>query len=255
MHKILSIILLSFISSFTFAQIPKMVLVKGGNFTMGTQLQEFPDESPERNIKINSFYIAEAEVQFEDYVKFCKFAGFNTPPGKAEYPLHSISWEFAVMYCNWLSTISGLDECYEIERTREKFSVKWNKEANGYRLPSEAEWEFAAKGGTLSKKFFYSGSNSPFNIGWFGENSKSMLHKSNKLQPNEVGAYDMTGNLAEWVWDYYDKSYPKAETDNPAGPKFGTSRVYRGGHYRDKLIHIENSRRSFLEQDGKSRDF
>ena len=120
-------------------------------------------------------------------------------------------------------------------------------------MPTEAEWEYAAKGGHRSKDYSFSGSNSPYIVAWFSETYNGIEHKSGELLPNELGLYDMTGNIAEWCWDYYSESYySQSESVNPKGPDVGSTRVFRGGTRRDKMKNIEISRRSYLEQDKKN---
>ena len=110
------------------------------------------------------------------------------------------------MYCNWPSNIDNRDVCYEITRNNKKFNVKYNAKANGYRLPTEAEWEYAACGGERNRDYKFSGSNNPYNVSWFNDNSKGIMHKSGELLPNQLGLYDMSGNVSEWCFDYYEKN-------------------------------------------------
>lgn len=233
----------------------KMVLVNGGSFEMGSESDLFKDETPKHTVTINSFYISQYEISFDDYSAFCNVAGYSEPYGMQGFPAANIKWERAVMMCNWLSQRDGFDEAYTIKRkVKEKiFNVTCDFNSDGYRLPTEAEWEYAAKGGHRSKDYLFSGSNSPYLVAWFSETYQGIEHKSGELLPNELGLYDMSGNIAEWCWDYYNELYYKNKAvDNPTGPDKGIKRVYRGGTRRDKMVNIELTRRSFLEQNKKN---
>jgi len=232
----------------------KMVLVDGGSFKMGSNSDFFKDETPIHTVTVESFYISQYEIKYDDYIAFCKNAGYSEPYGTSGFPATNITWERVVMMCNWLSRRDGFDKAYTIVRNEKEniFKVTCNFQSNGYRLPTEAEWEYASKGGHRSKDYTYSGSNSPYLVAWFSETYQGLEHKSGELLPNELGIYDMSGNVSEWCWDYYYESYyKKSPVDNPKGPNVGTKRVHRGGIRRDKMIYIEVTRRSCLEQDKK----
>jgi len=233
----------------------KMVLINGGTFEMGSNSKKFKDETPKHKVKVDTFYIAQYEMSFDDYQAFCKVAGYSDPYGTVGFPATNITWERAVMMCNWLSRRDGFDTAYKIIRNEKAgiFKVTCDYNSNGYRLPTEAEWEYAAKGGDRSKDFKFSGSNMPYSVAWFNENYKGEEHKSGELLPNESGIYDMSGNVAEWCWDFYDKSYySHSEAVNPKGPVVGEFRVFRGGTRRDKMENIIITRRSFLNQKKKN---
>jgi sulfatase modifying factor 1 len=233
----------------------KMVKVEAGSFEMGSDNEQFKDENPKRTVTVNAFYISQYEILFDDYAGFCKIAGYSEPYGEPGFPATNITWERAVMMCNWLSRRDGFNKAYKIalDDKGNVLDVSCDFASNGYRLPTEAEWEYAAKGGHRSKDYTFSGSNSPYSVAWFSENYKGLEHKPGELLPNELGVYDMSGNVAEWCWDVYDESFYKKEFyDNPKGPDAGERRVYRGGTRRDKMVHIEVTRRSWLEQDQKS---
>jgi formylglycine-generating enzyme required for sulfatase activity len=232
----------------------KMVLVEGGTFEMGSDNKNFKDETPKHKVRVDSFYISQFEISFDDYMVFCNQAGYSEPYGTYDYPVTNITWQRAVMMCNWLSRRDGFDRAYDIQRDDKEtyFKVTCNFKSNGYRLPTEAEWEYATRGGHRSKNYKFSGSNSPFSVAWYSDTYQGMEHKSGELLPNELGLYDMTGNVAEWCWDRYDESYySKKDSINPKGPDVGSYRVFRGGSRRDKMIHIENTRRFYLEENKK----
>lgn len=171
-------------------------------------------------------------------------------------PLENLSWFDCIVICNMLSKIDGLIPVYSIdgETDVEKWGTvpedfdsenldKWNlveanSNANGYRLPTEAEWEFAARGGNSSasktggqnRDHVFSGSDDYADVAWFVNNSSACTHEVARLEPNELGLYDMSGNVDEWCWDIYG-DYPAENVENPKGAENGAYRVKRGGNY------------------------
>ncbi len=259
MHKINFMrIALFFFVLFAAATLPaqkdiKMVKVEAGTFTMGSNEKNFPEEHPPHEVTVNSFYISQYEINFDDYSAFCKAAGYAEPYGQSGFPATGLSWERAVMFCNWLSGREGLEHAYTIVRDDKKkiFEATCDFSKSGYRLPTEAEWEYAANGGHRAKRSVFSGSNSPYNIAWFSETYKGTEHKSGELQPNELGIYDMSGNVEEWCWDYYSNDYSKSGKVNPTGPETGDERVIRGGSRRSKMEYIMITRRQHKPQKEK----
>lgn len=210
----------------------QMVLVDGGEFIMGQEAEQGLDAKFEHKVVLNSFLIGKYEVTTEEFRKFAKFSGiFVEPELQGNLAITNVSWFTAIMYCNWLSGAKGYDKCYNIEHTKEGKIVTFNREANGFRLPTEAEWEYAARGGLDSRGYVYSGSHNANEVAIY-VNTKYRLYKVGSKLPNELGIYDMSGNSAEWCWDYYDKDYYKnSSKDNPTGPKTGSTRVVRGGNF------------------------
>lgn len=263
MHIIMKI--LTFLFAFLFAATitfsqnegPEMVLVTGGSFIMGNDYSANMDEKPEYEVTLNDFYIGKYEVTNEEYSRFCKLIGTTPPSGKPRDPVENITWKSAVMYCNWLSSTQRLKKYYIIKRDTagaskgsENITVDIDKTANGFRLPTEAEWEYAARGGAKSKFFAYSGSNNADDVAWFMGNAQNRVHEVGEgKEPNELGLYDMTGNCIEWCWDYYDKDfYKNSPKDNPTGPPKGNSRVCRGGNYICQSDVLRNTKRFNLDE-------
>jgi formylglycine-generating enzyme len=134
-----------------------------------------------------------------------------------------VSWADAVVFCNELSRAEGLEPVYRIYGDRIK--VSW--EHNGWRLPTEAEWEYAARAG---EEMLYAGGNELDDVGWYAKNSRGQAHAVGQKRPNSWGLYDMSGNVWEWCWDWYG-SYSSAKKEAPKGPEEGQERVFRGGSW------------------------
>jgi sulfatase modifying factor 1 len=211
----------------------EMIFVKGGSFRMGNNESKFYDEFPDHTVTLNDFYIGKYEVTIEQYSGFSKMAGFFTPEGDPKMPATVVSWEEALMYCNWLSRLDHLDKYYNIYRDDKNKIIKvdLNKNSNGYRLPTEAEWEYAAKGGINKNNYAFSGSNNAVEVAWYMGTGK-MLHAVGEKNPNELGIYDMSGNCQEWCFDVYlDNFYKTSPSENPISEKGATDRISRGGNY------------------------
>ncbi len=231
---ILSLLLFVGISALPPESPAGFVLVKGGTFNMGS-LDGQPEERPVHAVTLNDFYISKKEVTVAEWKLFCKSMGKAMPektlwPLEDNFPMVYVSWTDACEYCNWLSAKDNLTQCYKIVKQGTGYQISCNFQANGYRLPTEAEWEFAARGGTVSRGYIYSGSNDLNLVAYYGYNSDNKPHPVGQLKPNELGIYDMSGNAWEWAWDYYDsKYYNVSPANNPTGPAKGTYRVLRGG--------------------------
>lgn len=200
---------------------------------MGSNEAWKSDANPVHRVTVDSFYIAKYEVTFEEYDKFCEEMKKDKPPdqgmGRGRRPVIEVNWYDAVEYCNWLSSQEGFVPCYTIKDK----TVVCDFTANGYRLPTEAEWEYAARGGHKSKGYIYCGGNLADEVGWYFENAEVKTHPVGEKKPNELGLYDMGGNVWEWCWDRYDENYyQKSPRNNPQGPSAGSLRVVRGGSYR-----------------------
>ena len=189
-----------------------MVFVEGGVFTMGaTEEQEDNSNSegePAHQVSLSSFYIGRYEVTQEEWEMVM---GNNPSYFKgAKHPVEHISWNDCKNFICKLNTITGLE----------------------FRLLTEAEWEFAARGGNRSRGYKFSGANDIWSVAWYDANSGIQTHDVGIKQPNELGLYDMAGNVWEWCNDWYGK-YSSFSQTNPKGPASGTCRVYRGGGWRN----------------------
>lgn len=153
-------------------------------------------------------------------------------------PVNNVSWEQAIKFCNQLSDLWELQPAYIINDEE----IVFDTIANGWRLPTEAEWEYAAKSNTNDDYF---GSNSPNKIAWFLDNSGMNIQPKGLLEPNGFGLYDILGNLEEWCWDYYSEdSYKNTSSTDPTGVSIGDVRVSRGGHYSSGEANIRTTSRN-----------
>jgi formylglycine-generating enzyme required for sulfatase activity len=187
-----------------------MVLLAGGTFKMGRS-DLSSAEKPVHQVTVSSFYISKYELTQAEWLAVM---GNNPCEHKCDNcPVENITWDDANDYCR----------------------AKSSKTGRVYRLPTEAEWEYAARGGNKSNGYIYSGINNIDDVGWFWNNSGgSATHPVGQKQPNELGLYDMTGNVWEWCSDYFDDNYySNSPSQNPQGASTGFYRVIRGGGWAD----------------------
>lgn len=198
------------------------ILVEGGSFEQGkNQLIISPNgdtitgfTSPHRFVKISDFHISKFEITVKQFKAFCASTGRKMP----EPPIENAYGK--KVYYQWEDDKPMLATWDEANAF-----AKWA----GGRLPTEAEWEYAAKGGQKSKNFHYSGSDDPVEVGWVKENSDSTFHKVGLLKPNELGIHDMTGNVGEWVEDWYNPKLDSlVNTIDPKGPPEGDYKISKG---------------------------
>ena len=204
---------------------PKMLHLPPGDFRMGST--EFPREQPVRIVHLTKgFALSETEVTQAQYqaVMGNNPSRFKDKPDSGQRSVEQVSWFDAVNYCNRLSELEGLKPCYTLQGEQ----VDWPDAAcPGYRLPTEAEWEYAAR---ADQRYQYAGSDEPDRVAWHSGNA-SETHPVAQRDPNAWFLYDMSGNVWEWVWDRYSDSYLGAETQGPRGHRIDDDRVQRGGSF------------------------
>ena len=201
------------------------------------------DEQPVHTVRVRDFYLGKYEVSVREFAQFINETGYKTdaeregwsywrdgdswkkkngiywkhdvkgnlrPSSEYNHPVIHVSWNDATEYCKWLSKKTG----------------------KNFRLPTEAEWEYAASGSNKSRGYTYAGSNDLDEVAWYEFNSGSKTHPVGQKEPNELGLYDMSGNVWEWCNDWYDPDYYKnSPGNNPKGPSSGSYRVLRGGSW------------------------
>ena len=230
----------------------EMVRIPAGSFEMGSPEDESGrdrDEGPVHRVTISKdFYMSVKQVTQAQWREVmgenpCKFSDCGD-----DCPVENVSWFEAVRFCNKLSELEGLSPAYRISGE----SVMWDKDTDGYRLPTEAEWEYACRAGTTTR--FYTGnSNSDLDVaGWYRPNSGSekypvrkgsQPHPVGKKVPNAWGLHDMHGNVQEWCWDYSYGEYSSVSVTDPTGPPQGSSRVRRGGSYNEAAKYCRSASR------------
>ena len=210
-----------------------MIAVQGGTFTMGCTPEQGDDcyglEKPAHQVSVSDFYIGKYEVTQAQWRAVMgttvrqqreKSNHISLIPGEGDnYPMYYVSWE-------------------EVQRFIRRLNASTGKT---YRLPTEAEWEFAARGGNKSRGYKYSGSDTAGNVAWYIENSNDGINPVGTKSPNELGIYDMSGNVLEWCYDWYEDYSSNAQTD-PRGPTSSFFRVARGGSwfYSARIKRVSN---------------
>ena len=238
---------------------PGMVFVQGGTFQMGSNDANDYGASPPHSVTVGSFNIDKYEITYEKWTDVYNWGlthGYtDLPAGQNGYspngtnnPVTSVNRCDILKWCNARSEKDGLTPVYYTSSTLATIyrtgqldlapdAMKWT--ANGYRLPTEAEWEFSARGGNNSQGYTYSGSNTIDNVAWCSNNSGNTTHTVGTKTANELGIYDMSGNVWEWCWDWYGTYSSSTQTD-PKGATSGSYSVLRGGsfNYYDGVCRV-----------------
>jgi formylglycine-generating enzyme required for sulfatase activity len=228
-----------------------MVRIQGGTFTMGSPGSDVGRDRDEvqHQVTVSSFYLGKYEVTQKEYQEIM---GTNPSRFKGDnLPVECVSWLDAIEYCNKRSQREGLTPPYTINGSGYSQTVTWNLHADGYRLPTEAEWEYACRAGTTTP--FSTGNTIttnqanydgiyPYNGNGKGE-YRSKTTAVGSFAPNAWGLYDMHGNVGEWCWDWYGSYSSGAQTD-PEGVSAGSYRVYRGGNWSSYGRDLRSARRS-----------
>ncbi|HNX00906.1 MAG TPA: formylglycine-generating enzyme family protein [Candidatus Cloacimonadota bacterium] len=209
-----------------------MIHIDGGTFNNGSS-----------DVTVSSFYIDKYEITQSGFQSVMGKNPSNFPE-VVNAPVEFVSWFDAIVYCNLRSMNEGFTPCYSYSTygtdpstwpagwnsDANHTSVNCNWTANGYRLPTEMEWLFAARGGNYTHNYTYSGSNDMSTVGWWSANSGGTTHEVGTRQPNELGIYDMSGNVWEWCWDI-NAPYPTTPQVDYRGPSSGTYRVTHGSSW------------------------
>ena len=212
--------------------INNMVYVAGGTFIMGGTSEQgsdaYDDEKPTHSVTLSSYYICKYEVT---QALWRAVMGSNPSGFKGDnLPVENVNWDDCQTFINRLNSYTG----------------------RNFRLPTEAEWEFAARGGNCSRHYKYSGSNNIGDVAWYDGNS-NRTHPVGTKQANELGLYDMSGNVWEWCSDWYG-SYSFYSQNDPTGPNSGSYRVLRGGSWSDLARFSRSSIRFYSSPGGRNND-
>lgn len=220
----------------------RMIWVEGGEFMMGCTSEQGTCDDDEQNVRrvtVDGFYIGMLEVtqsQWEKVVGTSVYQQRNKKDASdsmagvgPNYPMYYVSWEEAMEFCRLLS----------------------NKTGKTYTLPTEAQWEYAARGGQKADGTKYAGSNMNDAVAWYTDNSGSSTHPCGTKRANALGIYDMSGNVWEWCKDWYSSSYTSYDTNNPTGPSSGSYRVLRGGGWGSRASYCRVAHRSYDSRGGR----
>lgn len=250
---------------------PDMIFVKGGQFRMGDSTGN-ADEKPLHDVFISDFYLSKTEITVQQFETFIRASGYRTDaengngsfvwgklgwalkdsinwrcdelgqsigPRRANYPVLHVSWMDAAHYCNWLSEQENRKKVFDFQP--EKTVI--HPDADGYRLPTEAEWEYAAKAGS---GFRFAGSDRLEEAGWFSGNARGSVHQVAQKQANALGIYDLSGNVWEWCLDTYSPDFygKSADAKDPFCADQFAGKSLRGGSWHNNARHCRISNRT-----------
>jgi formylglycine-generating enzyme required for sulfatase activity len=213
----------------------EMVLIPAGTFQMGNPRGK-EDEKSMHTVRVDAFLMDKYEVTQAEYERYhlSNLSHFKGPT----LPVEQVTWVQAAIYCNARSKAEGFQPCYNEDNAQCDF------QADGYRLPTEAEWEYACRAGTEGDYSFGHDSRKLGEYAWFADNASKKTHPVGQKKPNPWGLYDMHGNAAEWCNDIYDKDYyQNSLAVNPRGPKEGSQYVLRGGAWKSPAEAVRSSYR------------
>ena len=212
------------------AKIIEMVFVEGGEFVQGSLKED--DEKPMHTTYVNDFFIGKFEITQRQW-KIIMGSNPSFFDYCEECPVENVSWKDVESFIQMLNAETGMN----------------------YRLPTESEWEYAAKGGNKSMDYVFSGGDNPDEVGWYKGNNKQQTRKPGLKKPNELGIFDMSGNVMEWCNDWYSQSYyNQSPYKNPTGPPGGIHKVIRGGSWNTGKMDIRAANRSYASRGGKYDD-
>ena len=252
----------------------EMINVLGGSFQMGQNGDQSVPENvssnvtPVHTVTLTGFYMSRTEVTQSQYQAVM---GSNPASGYgvgSNYPVYHVSWYDALVFCNKLSIVKGLTPAYRINNSTDtavwgsvptSTNATWDavevvSGSTGYRLPTEAQWEYAAKGGNTGETFTYAGSDTVGDVAWYRDNSGYTTHAVGTKAPNGLGLYGMSGNVLEWCWDWYGGYSSEAQT-NPLGASSGTYRVLRGGNWYNSATFARSVFRINYYPNGRNNTF
>jgi len=256
----------------------ELIRISAGTYTRGSSNSVDWNASPPHQVTLTSgFYMGKYEITQEQYQEVMGnnpsyFNGGSSEEGylprepaagevQGKRPVEGVTWFDAVEFCNKLSEIEGLTPVYTITGrtpstgypiTSATVTANWN--ANGYRLPTEAEWEYACRAGSTTAWHFGDDESQLVNYAWYSANSNYRTHEVGMKLPNAWGLYDMHGNVWEWCWDWYASYSSTAQTD-PRGPDGGTNRVSRSGYWFSSAEYSRSADRNYCNPDGGNSGF
>lgn len=220
---------------------PDFIFVQGGTLQWGNS-----------TVRLSSFWVDKYELSQWEWYRIMKTTPWDDGPAGEGFPVYRISWFDCIAYCNKRSERERREPCYsystfgtDIENWPQGWDqngpshnqIHCNWAANGYRMLTDMEWRYAALGGAYSHNYTYSGSDDVDEVAWVGQNSGNEVHPVGTKMPNEIGIYDMTGNVWEWCWDKWDTSYVPGNVTDPHGPAYSSYRLTSGASYNTAMIY------------------